>query len=54
MFVLYGAATRDDLWLKRWSVIVIARERGRSSNHKTLMITGCPAFAGHDGEERAA
>jgi hypothetical protein len=27
MFVLYGAATRDDFWLKRWSVIVIARER---------------------------
>jgi hypothetical protein len=32
---------------------VIAREGGRSSNHRsrrlqTMVITGCPAFAGHD------
>ena len=45
--------------------IVIARESGRSSNHRDLQkagpdakqrpaVTGCPAFAGHDSREGAA
>src|SRR5205085_9684506 len=49
--ILSGACSRADsvhfdAWVIRYSA-VIAREGGRSSNRQTL-ITGCPAFAGHD------
>src|SRR5262249_27217595 len=35
---------RDDFWLDRWPLVVVAREGGRSSNRKTLRDYWMPRF----------
>jgi hypothetical protein len=42
-----GVDARDKRGHDGGASAVIAREGGRSSNRQTI-ITGCPAFAGHD------
>jgi hypothetical protein len=44
---------RDDFWLDRWPLVVIAREGGRSSNRKTLRLLDAPLSRGMTGEERS-
>jgi hypothetical protein len=37
---------RDDFWSDRWPLAVIAREGGRSRNHKTLRDYWMPRLRG--------